>query len=146
MLAALIATRGIAPPPPPPVIFYGNQYVAATTTFGCLALIKQFAALSTSQRISQTLLFSLSGREAIIDQLNRVYVAIISSSASDDPNYLSVNISQSIAILTTLTNLVQSIPFAPQNVLVFLHAQNQLALSIRILQSLAIPPGVLAFS
>src|SRR3981189_3654957 len=106
MLAALIATRPIGPPPPPPIIFYGNQVVAAITTFACISITNQAAALTTSLPIRYDLSLSWPGHDAIIDQLNRSYRQLISPAADDSPIFLSTTIGKGIVIATTLNGIL----------------------------------------
>jgi hypothetical protein len=145
MLAALIATRSHAPPPP--IVFrYSNQLVAATTTFSCLDLVRQAAVLTTSLPVQYQLTYSMPGQESLLDQLNRAYFRLIGQSADDDPNFLSDTIAQTITILGAINSVVLSLPVASFDVSALGILQRRLALAIRVMNSLAIPPGVLAFS
>lgn len=143
MLAALLATR---PPVPPPVLTYQNQFVAATTTFACIALAKRAAALTTNPAVMQRLLFSFSAHVAIVDQLELVYSRLINAPADDEPTYLSDQIVQSIAILVVLNSIIQTLTVTSQNKIALIDLQTRMALTLRIMNSLAVPPGSLSFS
>jgi len=133
MLAALIATRI------PPVINYGNQFVAATTTFLCIFLAKQAAALSTNPIFSYSLLFSTQGNESIVDSLDRLYYNIVGPLGTTSPTFLSVNIAAVIVVATRLNAIIQSLPVALVNVVKLASIQRQMGIALRLLQSLAIP-------
>lgn len=143
MLAALIATRQA---PAPRIVFYGNQLVASTTTFSCLTIIRRAAFITTSLPVRTQLSLSLPGSEALLDQLNRMYFRLISPTAGNDPIFLSATIQQVIVIVTRLISILSTLPVSTNNTLFLVRLQSQAALSLRILNSLAIPPGVLIFT
>lgn len=143
MHVAIIATR---PSFIPPVFVYRNQVVAATTVFSCLDLIRRAAVLTTSLPVRYQLTYSIPGHESLLDQLTRAYFRLIGQQADDDPNFLSTTIAQSIAILGTLNGVMQGLPVASFNTPALAALQQRLALVIRIMNSLAIPPGAVAFS
>jgi hypothetical protein len=143
MLAAIIATRVI---PIPPAIFYGNQFVAATTTFECIALTKRAAFLSTNQALSYRLLLSTQGNESIIDQLNRLYYNIVNYLSSNAniihmPSnlYLSNQIAAVIVAVTQLNTIVQTMSVALANAIDLADIQRRTSLSLQILHSLSVP-------
>lgn len=145
MLAAVIATRtGVIPPPPPPILFYRNQLVAVTTTFSCMTITRQAAALTISSAAQYTLVWS--GVFSILGQLQQTHELLISPAADDNPAFLSATIVQAIAIANTLNAVVQSLPVAPASLGTLTALQQRMLLAIRVLNSLAIPPNALSFS
>jgi hypothetical protein len=136
MLAALIATRT---PPTPPPITYGDQFVASTTTFTCMFLAKQAAALTTNPAVAAQLAFSRQGLTGVIDQLTNLYVQVSGPTAGTDPAYLSNTIIAIIAVATTLQGIINSLPVAANNQQTLLAMQSRMSVAIRALYSLAIP-------
>lgn len=113
MLAALIATRQPAPPAPP-LLFYSNQLAASTITFSCIAIARKAAALTIDPAIQNRLNVSLSGQESFVGQLTRMNYHLISLNSSNNPVYLNNTIVQIIAILTSLTVVLQTLPIIPK--------------------------------
>lgn len=146
MLVSLIAASNVGPAPPPPIIFYGNQLVAATTTFSCIAIVNQAAALTTSLSVRYDLNLSWPGHESVFDQLNRGYHRLISPLAEASPIFLSTSIGQVIAVVTTLNGILQTLPVSAANLAILGTLQQRLVLILRVLNSLAIPPNALSFS
>lgn len=139
MLAALLATRTFVPPPPPPPITYGNRFVAAIATFPCIDVIRRAAFISTDQTISYNLLLSVSGREALIDQLTRQYDQLINQYSSTVPSYLSTQITGVIATLVSASAILSVTPTTPANAATMVGLRQRLAVSLAVLSSLALP-------
>jgi hypothetical protein len=144
MLAALIATRNVIPPPPP-VFFYTNQFVAATTTFQCITITRRAAFISTNLPVSYSLLLSLSGKPAILDQLNLTYYRIInylSSNANmiDMPSdlYLSNQIAATIVTVTALQSILAVMQVASANAGRLAALQAECATALAVLKSLGV--------
>ena len=106
---------------------YQNQFVAATTTF------------TTSQAIQYQLLFSSSSMLSILDAIQAQYYLLISQQASDSPTYLNLTIANTVPLIATLNNLVQSLPVAPQNLWILQTMQT------RMQNALAVMNGLLTF-
>ena len=154
MLAALIATR-------PSAAIYGDQFVAATTTFACIALAKRAAFLSTNPTYSYQILFSTQGRPSLVSLLDLYYARIIGSLSSTSwgahftglragvppprtkplvtSTYLSNQIAAAIVVVTRLNVILQSLPVAPGNEIKLADVQRRVILALHILHSLAIP-------
>lgn len=146
MLVSLIAASNVGPAPSPPIIFYGNQLVAAHTTFSCITLTTQAAALTSSLQARCVLCLSLPGQESILDQLNRVYAQLIHPSSGFSPILCSTLIGQIIAVTTTLNGILPTLPVSAANLAIRGTLQQRLVLILRVLNSLAIPPNALSFS
>jgi hypothetical protein len=158
MLAALLATRSNPiPPPPPTAVFYHNQVVAATTTFSCIFLAKKAAFLTTSPTSRYRLLFSSSGQEAIVNNLDRLYYKLVGPKASDNPDlfpkpkiilnlFLSNTIAQVIAVVVELNSIIQALPVANENLVKLMDIQTRVQIALGVLRSLAVPPDALSFA
>ena len=118
---------------------YQNQFVAATTTFACIGLAKKAAFFTTSQAIQYQLLFSSSSMLSILDAIQAQYYLLISQQASDSPTYLNLTIANTVPLIATLNNLVQSLPVAPQNLWILQTMQT------RMQNALAVMNGLLTF-
>lgn len=135
MLAALLATRPITPTPI--ALNYGNQFLAATTTFDCIAVAEIAADLTTSLPIRYELILSLPGQESVFDQLTRTYRGLVRQLAADNPAYLNTTIIQSITVISDLTAILQSLPVVSANVAILIALQQRLAIALYRLRSLA---------
>lgn len=138
MLAALIATRQKPTPPPPQVIRYGNQLVAAVTTFTCISVVRNAGFIAINFPIQYQLNLSLPGHESFLDQLNRAYFRLIGQLSTNNPDYLSANIAQVIAIVAAVTPVLQTLPVAVDDLPLLGRLQKQLAIALAVLNSLAI--------
>src|SRR5258708_6146491 len=123
MLAELIATRIV---PIPIRKKYGDQFVAATTTFTCIALTRNAAAITTSPTIQQSLILSTPGHDAILDQLNLTYYQIINQYSTDLPDYLSQRISNVIDIVIVLKAILHTLPEATSSKPFLINLQQRL--------------------
>jgi hypothetical protein len=125
---------------------YGNQLVAATTTFTCITLAKQAAALSTNPAASYQISFSTQANPSLISQLEQAYYRIINYLSSNAnmiqmPSnvYLSNQIIAVIEAATVLNGIIQFLPVAPGNTAQLVNIQTRMGIALRLLLSLAIP-------
>lgn len=134
MLAALLGTRS---KPSPAIQKYGNQFLAAITTFTCITITKRAAALTTNLPVQYQLNLSLSGQECMLDQFNRSYYRLINQYSTENPDYLSTTIAQTIVMTRSLIAILQSLP--TQNTAAKTILQQQAVLALNVFYSLAIP-------
>ena len=162
MLAALLATRPISPT----TLFFGNQLVAATTVFSCITITTRAGFISTDPAISYklrgvygTAKIAVSGQDSgaavnvanlgansLWNTLLLIYRNIKSQHAANSPIFLSTSIAQSILAVTALLGILAGLPVNPADLSTRAQLQQQAALALRILYSLAVPPNALSFT
>ena len=76
---------------------------------------------------------------SILDAIQAQYYLLISQQASDSPTYLNLTIANTVPLIATLNNLVQSLPVAPQNLWILQTMQT------RMQNALAVMNGLLTF-
>jgi Putative Ig domain len=128
------------------VVLYGNQFVAATTTFTCITLAKQAAAISANPSFSYQLLFSTQANPSLVSQLEQAYYRIVNYLSSNAniiqmPSnvYLSNQIIAVIEAATVLNGIIQALPVATVNTRRLVDIQTRMGIALRLLLSLAIP-------
>jgi len=102
-------------------------------------LAKRAAFITSNPTITQEILLSTSGHEAIVRFLDRMYRRLCSQLSADNPLYLSNTIASTIVVLTQLNGIIQSLPVPSDRVIALADIRRRMRLALNIMLALALP-------